>query len=129
VRRGAAWGVLVVTAGTLAVGCSASETTNTQASCGATRTGADVPVIIEVTKGNVSCPAALSVERAYAADIRKGDLKGNGGGAPIQVNGWSCQGYSTPKVLSTGDASECHSGSSEILAVLDVPSSNPTSSR
>jgi hypothetical protein len=53
-------------------------------------------------------------------------VQGNGGGAPVAVNGWTCQGYNTPEVLSTGNASQCHSGSAAILAVLPVPT--PTAS-
>jgi len=131
VRRGTAWAVLAIAAGVLATGCSASKASSagsSNGSCGAIRTGANVPVIIKVAKGNVSCSNAMAVEKTYAADIKKGELKGNGGGAPIQFNGWTCQGYATPKVLSTGDASECHTGNSEILAVLDVPASDVTTS-
>jgi hypothetical protein len=120
VRRGT--GALAIAtgifaAGVLATGCS-STTTPAKASCGTTRTGANVAVNIKVAKGDVSCQTAMSVENAYAADIKKGDLKGTGGGAPIEVDGWSCEGYATPQVLKTGDASECHSGNSEIAAEL-----------
>jgi hypothetical protein len=31
------------------------------------------------------------------------------------------QGYDTPEVLSTGNASQCHTGGTTILAVLPVP--------
>jgi hypothetical protein len=91
------------------------------ASCGTTRTAADVPVIIKVTKGNVPCGTALQVENEYAAKIRDGQVAGNGGGAPVTVDGWTCQGYPTPEVLRTGNASQCHTGSSAIVAVLPVP--------
>jgi hypothetical protein len=91
------------------------------ASCGTTRTAADVPVIIKVAKGTVDCGTALRVENEYAALIRAGQVKGNGGGAPVAVNGWTCQGYPTPEVLSTGNASQCHTGSAAITAVLPVP--------
>lgn len=126
-RRGTAWGGLAIAtgifaAGVLSAGCSTTATSGTTragaASCGTTRTGADVAVIIKVAKGDVSCSTAMSVEQDYATDIKKGDVRGTGGGAPIEIDGWSCEGYATPKVLSTGDASECHTGSSEILAVL-----------
>jgi hypothetical protein len=40
------------------------------------------------------------------------------------VSGWTCQGYPAPEVLSTGDASQCRTGSAGILAVLDVPGSS-----
>jgi hypothetical protein len=48
-------------------------------------------------------------------------VPGNGGGAPVVVSGWTCQGYDTPEVLSTGNASQCHIGGTTILAVLPVP--------
>jgi hypothetical protein len=93
-------------------------------SCGTTRTGANVPVVIKVTKGTVTCSAVLSVENGYATMIKTGKVHGNGGGAPVQVNGWTCQGYPTPEVLRTGNASECHTGSAEVVAVLALPSSD-----
>ncbi|HEY6789377.1 MAG TPA: hypothetical protein VI365_18910 [Trebonia sp.] len=92
--------------------------------CGTTRTGASVPVVIKVTKGSVSCATALHIENAYAAMIKQGDLKGNGGGAPLTVSGWSCQGYPTPQVLQTGTTSECHTATAEVVAVLDLAASS-----
>jgi hypothetical protein len=91
------------------------------ATCGATRTAADVPVIIKVIKGTVDCGTAMRVENEYAAKIRAGQVRGNGGGAPVAVSGWTCQGYPTPEVLSTGNASQCHAGGTAIVAVLPVP--------
>jgi hypothetical protein len=106
----------------LVVGCSSGHTAGAATNCGTTRTAAGVPVVVEVAKGSVACGTAVSVENQYAAMIRNGQVKGNGGGAPVSVSGWTCHGYDTPEVLKTGDASECHSGSSEILAVLPSPS-------
>jgi hypothetical protein len=95
----------------------------TGTSCGATRTGANVPVTIKVVKGTVNCGSVLQVENSYAAMMRAGDVAGNGGGAPVTVNGWTCQGYPTPQVLRTGAASQCHTGSAEVVAELpEVPS-------
>lgn len=117
----------------LAAGCSSASTSSGQQmsggasrSCGTTRTGANVPVIINVAKGHVDCRTAMKVERDYAAEIKNGDLKGNGGGAPLNVDGWTCQGYPTPEVLRTGDASVCQEDGTKILAELDVPSSSST---
>ena len=118
----------------LAVGCSSpgvnasgGPTAGVTTSCGTTRTGANVPVVIKVTMG-VDCGTALKVENDYATMIKRGELRGNGGGAPLQVDGWTCQGYPTPEVLRTGNASECHSGSSEILAVLNLAASSASTS-
>lgn len=83
-------------------------------------------MVIKVEKGNVDCGTALKVENEYAAMIRAGDVKGNGGGAPVSVSGWTCQGNPTPELLRTGDTSQCHSGSAEIVAVLPSPGSTPT---
>ena len=80
-----------------------------------------MPVIIKVAKGSVNCKTAMQVENEYAARIRDGQVPGNGGGAPVVVSGWTCQGYNTPEVLSTGNASQCHTGGTTILAVLPVP--------
>ena len=97
------------------------------ATCGTTRTAANVPVIIKVTRGTVNCGTAIHVENEYAAHIRDGQVRGNGGGAPVAVSGWTCQGYPTPEVLSTGNASQCHTGSASIVAVLPVSAPATTS--
>ena len=89
--------------------------------CGTTRTAANVPVHIQIARGQVSCATALKVERDYARAILSGDVPGTGGGAPVRVRGWTCQGFTTPVVLKTGQASKCVQGSKEILAVLPAP--------
>lgn len=108
----------------LLCGCSSSHQT-AAATCGTASTAAGVPVTIEVSKGNVSCSTALSIETRYAALIKSGDVRGTGGGAPVAVSGWTCQGYSTPQILQTGDASQCHTSTAEILAVLPTPTATP----
>ena len=105
----------------LLAGCASAAGAGPGASCGTTRTAANVPVIIKVAKGTVDCGTALRVENEYAARIRAAQVQGNGGGAPATVSGWTCQGYPTPEVLSTGNASQCHTGSAAIVAVLAVP--------
>jgi hypothetical protein len=105
----------------LVTGCSsAPSAAGADAACGSTHTAAGVPVIIKVAKGWVNCEAAMQVENEYAAEIKAGQVAGNGGGAPVTVSGWTCQGYNTPEVLSTGAVSQCHTGSATILAVLPV---------
>ena len=109
----------------LVTGCSAGSAT-AGATCGNTHTAAGVPVVIKVAKGSVNCKTAIQVENEYAAKIRDGQVPGNGGGAPVVVSGWTCQGYDTPDVLRTGNASQCHSGGNAILAVLPVPGATQT---
>jgi hypothetical protein len=81
-----------------------------------------------VQKGTVDCATVLRVERDYAALIRDGRLNGNGGGAPVTVDGWTCQGYATPTTLRTGSASECHTASAEVVAVLSSPAASSSAS-
>jgi hypothetical protein len=103
-------------------GCGSSGSKPDSAvACGSTRTAANVPVQIQVVRGQVSCGTALQVERNYASEIESGQVPGTGGGAPVHVQGWTCQGFSTPVVLKTGQASKCVKGSSEILAILPSP--------
>jgi hypothetical protein len=97
------------------------QATATVTRCGSTRTAANVPVNVEVEHGQVSCTTAMTVERGYAKAILDGHAPGNGGGGPITVRGWKCQGFPTPEVLKTGQASKCVSGSIEILAILPAP--------
>jgi hypothetical protein len=105
----------------LVTGCSSAPSAGgAGATCGSTHTAAGVPVIIKVAKGSVNCEAAMQVESEYAAEIKVGQVVGNGGGAPVVVSGWTCQGYNTPEVLSTGNVSQCRTGSATILAVLPV---------
>jgi hypothetical protein len=125
-----ATGCAVVLAGCcvlLTTGCSSAKaTSDAGVTCGTTRTAANVPVIIKIAKGRVNCGTALHVENQYAAKIRDGQVPGNGGGAPVTVSGWTCQGYNTPEVLSTGNASQCHTSGAAILAVLPVPAPQST---
>ena len=90
-------------------------------SCGTTKTAANVPVRVHVQHGPVSCKTAMSIERDYASAISAGKEPGNGGGGPVGVHGWTCQGFPTPVVLRTGNASKCVKGHSEILAILPAP--------
>jgi hypothetical protein len=113
----------------LLAGCSsgpalgATGTTGTTGTtCGHTRTAVNVPVVIMVARGTVDCATALRVEAGYAAAIRAGDLQGNGGGAPVAVDGWTCESYPTQEVLRTGNASECHTANAEVVAVLSLSS-------
>jgi hypothetical protein len=121
--RVAGWLALLAGGAGLLAGCGSPPAAGARpgASCGTTRTAADVTVIIKVAKGTVDCGTALRVENEYAAKVRDGQVRGNGGGAPVAVSGWTCQGYPTPQVLSTGNASQCHTGSAAIVAVLPVP--------
>jgi hypothetical protein len=121
--RTAGWLALLAGGAGLLAGCGSAPAAGAGpgTSCGTTRTAAEVTVIIKVTKGTVDCGTALRVENEYAARIRAGQVLGNGGGAPVAVSGWTCQGYPTPEVLSTGDASQCHTSTAAIVAVLTVP--------
>jgi hypothetical protein len=117
--------VLLVSSVVLLAGCSSGGSgaggSAAGATCGTTRTAAGVPVVIQVAKGSVNCGTALRVEDEYAAKIRAGQVQGTGGGAPVIVSGWTCQGYNTPQMLQTGNASQCHTSTAMILAVLPVP--------
>jgi hypothetical protein len=90
--------------------------------CGSARTAAEVPVRVEVARGHVPCATAQAVELAYAKAIQSGRAPGNGGGGPVKIMGWTCQGFATPVVLHTGKASKCTHDSSEILEILPPPS-------
>jgi hypothetical protein len=86
--------------------------------CGTGKTAAGVPVVVKVGQGPVGCPTALKIERDYASALASGHAPGNGGGGPVSIKGWVCQGFNTPEILRTGDASKCSKGPSEIVAVL-----------
>jgi hypothetical protein len=106
-------------------GCSSTASAGaTGTTCGVTRTAAGVAVTIRVAKGPVNCAAALRAEAAYATAIRNGDLHGNGGGSPVAVDGWTCESYPTTEALRTQDASECHTASAEVVAVLSASSTS-----
>jgi hypothetical protein len=94
--------------------------------CGTVRTAAGVPVDVEVV-GQASCRDAMTVERDYSRALASGKVPGNGGGAPVTIHGWICQGYDTPQVLATGRASACRRHGIQILAVLPSPSPSPAS--
>jgi len=121
----AAAAILLAAAGCGSPAASSAAPTGAGATatvCGTTRTAANVPVHIQIARGKVSCATALAVERDYTKAILSGDVPGTGGGAPVHVRGWTCQGFTTPVVLRTGQASKCVLGSKEILAILPAPS-------
>jgi hypothetical protein len=131
-RRARMTGPAVVAAALLALAAGCTSSTSAKpaggstsgasiTTCGRTRTGANVPVKVEVVHGQVPCGTAMTVEEAYARAMRSGQVQGNGGGAPIRIKGWTCQGFATPTVLRTGNASKCVRGGAEILAVLPSP--------
>jgi len=102
---------------------SASQLAPPQVTCGTSRTAANVPVIVEVEKGAASCQQAMRIQTGYTGLVRSGKVPGNGGGAPVRVDGWTCQGTDTTTTVQTGEASECHKGTTEIVAVLKLQSS------
>jgi hypothetical protein len=117
--------VAALLSGVAVAGCGGGGSPRAAASpqaCGTGRTAANVPVEIEIDRGQASCAVALSVEQAYAAAIVAGRAPGNGGGGPVTVNGWQCQGFPTPELLKTGDVSKCDKDSTQILAVLSSSS-------
>lgn len=88
----------------------------------------NTPVVIKVAKGSVACAAAQAIENDYTAALKrdvasKHPTEGNGGGAPVIIDGWTCQGYPTPEVLKSGVTSECHTASADVIAVLSLPAS------
>ena len=128
--QAARWATTAALAGAAALGvalgiaaCSAAATAGaTGTSCGTTRTAAGAAVRIDVVKGTVDCAAALRAEAGYTDAIKDGELRGNGGGAPLSVNGWTCESYSAVQAVRTGDASECHTANAEVVAALSAPS-------
>jgi hypothetical protein len=96
--------------------------------CGTGKTAAGVPVQVEVGQGPTGCHTAMTIERAYAAALASGHAPGNGGGGPVSIKGWVCQGFDTPEILRTGDTSKCSKGPSEILAVLAMSSGSASPS-
>jgi len=115
---------VVVMAGTLALSSCGGTKSNaaTVQDCGRSQTAAKVPVDVKIYRGTVSCAAAMAVEKSYAKAIEDGDVPGNGGGAPVTINGWTCQGFSTPELLKTGDTSKCAKKGTEIVEVLKTSS-------
>lgn len=91
-----------------------------RATCGTSRTAANVPVIIEVEKGSAACSLAMRIEADYTGQVRAGRVHGNGGGAPVMVDGWTCQGQDTPTIVQTGEASQCRKAGTQIVAVLNL---------
>jgi hypothetical protein len=120
---GAAPGKQSTTAATGGPGATTSSAPATH--CGMVRTAAGVPVDVEIV-GRATCRAAMTVERDYTKAIASGKVPGNGGGAPVTIKGWICQGFNTPEVLATGRASACKRHGSQILAVLPSPSPSPS---
>jgi hypothetical protein len=101
--------------------CGHSQPAAHVTDCGTSHTAAKVPIEVAVEEGQVACTTALAIESDYAKAIVAGKAPGNGGGGPITVNGWTCQGFPTPELLKTGKTSKCVKDGIEILATLKVP--------
>lgn len=100
-------------------GCGAAKPrAATVHNCGTSKTAANVPVVVEVRSGTVTCSVAMTIEKSYAQAIVEGKAPGNGGGGPVSVQGWTCQGFPTPELLKTGDTSKCAKDGDEILEIL-----------
>jgi hypothetical protein len=116
--------IALLTAAAAGCGGQASPATRTRViKCGTAKTAAEVPVKVLVAEGNVACGTAKAVLLAYARAIRTGQAPGNGGGGPVQIRGWTCQGFATPVVLATGKAAKCKRDGVEILEILPPPPS------
>ena len=114
---------LAVLSAAVLAGCGAAKPTAPAVQdCGTGKTAANVPIEIEVNRGQVTCQTAMQVEAAYAKAIAQGLAPGNGGGGPVKVSGWTCQGLDTPQMLKTGETSKCVKDSLEIVAILKTPS-------
>jgi hypothetical protein len=117
---------LIVLAGGLAIaGCGPAAKPAAAAkvqNCGTSRTAANVPVEVKVNQGQVSCSVAMTIEASYAKAIEDGQAPGNGGGGPVKVSGWTCQGLATPQLLKTGEASKCVKAGTEIVETLKTAS-------
>ena len=105
---------------------SEGQPTATGRSCGQAYTAGHVPVILTVTSGTAACSQVQQVESAYDHDILAGQVPGNGGGGPAQVDGWTCQGMPTPRILQTGQVSKCAGSGSQFVAVLASASPAPS---
>jgi hypothetical protein len=119
----AAAATLAVTGCGKSSGQDASDAKPTVTKCGLSHTAANVPIRIEITRGQVACASAMTVEHDYAKAILDGKAAGASGAGPVTVSGWHCQPYPTPQVLKTGWASRCTRTGAEILAVLPNPPS------
>jgi hypothetical protein len=95
-----------------------------RATCGTSHTAVNVPVVMEVEKGSVTCQVAMRIQDSYTALVRSGKVPGNGGGAPVKVDGWTCQGADTTTTVQTGEASACTRNGTEIVAVLKLGNSS-----
>jgi hypothetical protein len=112
----------MITVGMLALAaCSTQPKAAAVTQCGTSHTAAKVPIEVAVEQGQVSCTTAMAIESDYAKAIEEGRAPGNGGGGPVTVNGWTCQGFPTPELLKTGKTSKCVKNSIEIIATLKVP--------
>jgi hypothetical protein len=107
-------------------GCGGGSKANAASSvqnCGTSKTAANVPVEVKIYRGTVSCSVAMNIEKSYAEAIVSGHAPGSGGGGPVAVSGWTCQGFSTPDVLKTGDVSKCAKSGTEIIEILKTSAS------
>ena len=127
--------ITALSAMALVAGCSSahaarvgSKTSGVAAggACGQAYSAGHVPVILKVSAGTVPCAQAQQVQSAYSHDVMAGKAPGNGGGGPVRIDGWTCQGLPTPRVLQTGEVSTCAKDGDRFDAVLASPTPAPT---
>ena len=96
--------------------------------CGIGQTAAGVPVLVQMARGPVACPAAMTLERAYATAVASGKAPGNGGGGPVTVQRAGSARASTPRrSCAPGTPRSAQGNGAEIVAVLPSPSASPSS--
>ncbi|WP_433188313.1 hypothetical protein [Actinoallomurus sp. CA-150999] len=95
----------------------AAKTTATgQADCGKVDAAGGAPAYLKVTKGSASCAEAVSVYKAFFAEIAEGKAPGQGSGGELSVQGWSCVIYPPDQIQQNGRGADCTKSGATVTA-------------
>ncbi|MCO6011347.1 hypothetical protein NE236_41005 [Actinoallomurus purpureus] len=86
------------------------------ADCGKVDAAGGAPAYLKVTKGSAPCADAVSVYKAFFAEVADGKAPGQGSGGGLAVQGWSCVIYPPDKIQQNGRGADCTKGGTTVTA-------------
>lgn len=107
-------------------GCGSSgkskpgRTTAAAAECGKVDTAGGVSAYLKVTRGSVSCGEAVSIYKAFFAEIAAGKAPGQGSGGGLPVQGWSCVIHPPDQIRQNGRGADCTKGGTTVTAFQEA---------
>lgn len=87
-----------------------------QAACGKVTTAADAAAQVKVVQGTAPCGEAMSVFKAFFAEVAGGKAPGQGSGGGLTVQGWTCTIYPEDQPQADHRGADCRKGGATVAA-------------